>query len=303
MEYYINSAVLTSTFPLPASVVDQYLKLAKAEHVKVLLYIFRKMTVEMPLSEISEQTGVSEYDVKEALLYWADTGILLPKAAQKPKESEVAKKAVTKAEKPSREDVAIRGMEDPKISFMLREAQMKFARNLKGNETNTLVWLYDDLGLDVSLILLIVQYAATNNKANIRFIESVAVDWVNRGIDNLQLAEEELRKLTLQEQCWRTVCSVFGIEYRKPSAKELSASYLWINEWKIPRELLNSAYEECVDKKSKFSFAYVAKIIENWHEKGIKSAKDLEGNKKETKKADFAAYDLDLYEKMLNSKD
>ena len=263
------------------------------------------MSAEIPVSEIAEQTGVSEYDVKEALLYWADAGMLLPKAVEKPVQNEVVPKAVAKAQKPNRTDVAIRGMEDPKISFMLREAQMKFARNLKGNETNTLVWLYDDLGLDVSLILLIVQYAAINGKANIRFIESVAVDWVNRGIDNLPLAEEELRKITLSEQCWKTVCLSFGIEHRKPSSKELAVSYLWINDWKIPRELLNLAYEECVDKKSKFSFAYVAKIIENWHEKGIKSAKDLENNKKEknSKKNDFAAYDLDLYEKMLNSKD
>lgn len=304
MEYYINAAVLTSSFPIPSDVVDRYLKLAKPEHVKVLLYVFRKMSAEINTEEIAEQTGVSEYDVKEALLYWADTGILLPKQVEKPKSTPADnKKAIARSEKPTRTDVAKRGLENPRISFLLREAQLKLGRNLKSNETSTLVWLYEDQGLDVSLILLIVQYAVKNSKPNMRFIESVAVDWVDKGIDSLVSAEEELRKMAQGELCWKTVCSAFGIEYRKPSTKEKEAAFRWVEEWKIPNELLILAYEECVDKKSKFSFAYTSKIIENWHEKGIKSAKDLKQEKTVDSKTDFAAYDLDLYEKMLNSKD
>ena len=60
------------------------------------------------------------------------------------------------------------------------------------------------------------------------------------------------------------------------------------------------AYDECVNKKSKFSFPYVAKIIEVWHEKGYMKPEDIE---KAPKKNDFASYDMDLYEKMINSKD
>ena len=304
MEYYINSAALTSTFPLPSDVVDRYLKLGKAEHIKVLLYIFRKMSAELPVSEIAEQTGVSEYDVKEALLYWADTGILLPKEEPKPEvKTEPAKKVVLKSEKPTRTDVARRGLEDPKISYMLREAQFKFGRNLKSNESGTLVWLYDDLGLDVSVILYIIELAISQNTANMRFIESLAVEWVNKGISTIVEAEEENRKRLQVNSCWSIVCSAFGIEKRKPGKKEEETAYKWICEWQLSKELLEEAYEECVDKKSKFSFAYTAKIIENWYEKGIKSAADLKGLKKETQKSDFAAYDLDLYEKMLNSKD
>lgn len=303
MDYYINPAELTSSVPVPSTVADRYLKLAKAEHIKVLLYIFRKMTVEMPVSEISEQTNVSEYDVKEALLYWADTGILIPKEMPSVKTEEKEVKTVARIEKPSRADVARRGNEDAKISYLLRETQLKLGRNLKSNEASTLVWLYDDQGLDVSLILLIVQYAATHNKANMRFIEATAVDWINKGIDSITAADEELRRLSMGEQAWSIVCSAFGIERRKPSRKETELSFKWIDNWKLSKEILTEAYEECVNTKSKFSFAYTAKIIENWHEKGIKTLEDLKDSNKKRNKADFAAYDLDLYEKMLNSKD
>ncbi len=300
MDYYINPSMLTSVFTLPGALADRYLKLAKAEHIKVLIYIFRKMTVEIPIAEISAETGVSEYDVKEALLYWADSGIILPKESPVNKGIKSEGKAIIKSEKPSRADVARRGNEDEKIRYLLRETQLKLGRNLKSNEMNTLVWLYDDEGLDVSLILLIVQYAAAHNKANIRFIESTAVDWVNRGIDSIAAADEELRKLSLGDKAWSVVCRAFGIERRKPSKKESELSLKWLDEWKLTEKTLVEAYEECVNQKSKFSFAYTAKILENWHENGFK--KEEKSAKKE-KKASFAAYDLDLYEKMLNSKD
>ncbi len=301
MNYYINPTCFTSVFTVPSQVAEQHLKFAKGEHIKVLLYVLKNMSAELSEEIIAKSTGVDEYEVKEALLYWADAGILMPKETptiQKKTET----KTVVKKLKPSRNDVTKRGLEDPKIEFMLTEAQIKLGRNLKSNEAQTLVWLYDDEGLDVSLILLIVQYAAQHGKANIRFIESVAVDWVNKGIDNIVDADDELRNLAISEQAWKVVSSAFGIEKRKPSKKETEASVLWIEEWKISKEMLTAAYEACVDAKSKFSFAYVAKIIENWHQKGYKNPEDIEKKIAEDDKNN-GAYDLDLFEKMLNSKD
>lgn len=301
MNYYINPASFSSVFTVPSQVADRHLKFAKAEHIKILLYILKNMSEEIPDEQTAENCGVSEYEVKEALLYWADAGILVPKESPAPlKETSV--KTVTQDIKPSRTDVARRGAEDPKIRFLLRETQIKLGRNLKTNETKTLVWLYDDEGLDVSLILLIVQYAAQHGKANIRFIESVAVDWINKGIDNMTDADEELRRMAIGEQAWRVVSSAFGIEKRKPSKKETEASVLWVDEWGISREMLTAAYEACVDAKSKFSFAYASKIIESWHQKGYKTPADIEKKATEEKKSS-GAYNLDLFEEMLNSKD
>ena len=302
MDYFVNSALLSSAFTVPSVVVDNYLKFAKAEHIKVLLYILRNMWTELRTEDISEQTNLSEYEVKEALLYWADTGILLPKEQPKQEvKKPEATKAITRSEKPSRTDIAKRGNEDAKIRYLLQETQLKLGRNLKSNEASTLVWLYDDQGLDVSLILLIVEFALKHNKANIRFIESTAVDWINNGIDNIIDADKALNKLAVSEQAWSIVCSAFGIERRKPSKKEAELSYLWINEWKLTKETLSSAYDECVNAKSKFSFSYTAKILENWHNTGISSAE--EAKKAQKDKTNEVSYDLDLYEKMLNSKD
>ncbi len=300
MEYSINPSVFSSTFALPSEVADKYLKLAKGEHIKVLIYIMRNVASLPSVDKISFNTDVSVYDVKEALLFWADAGILISRnTVSKPQEKE---KTVKKIIKPQRDDVAKRGLEDPKIRYLLNETSLKLGRNLKTNETSTLVWLYDDQGLDVSLILLIVQYAVTHNNANIRFIENIATDWIDKGVDNLADADDELRKLALGDIAWNKVRTAFGIERRKPGKKEWELSVKWIEEWKISQEMLELAYSICVDTNSKFNINYVAKIIENWYKNGISTPADLEKMEKE-KDNTKATYDLDLFEKMLNSKD
>ena len=305
MGYYINPAAFSAVFTVPAEVADRHLKLAKDGHIKALLYIMRNMSSGIDAAVLADKCGITEYEANEALLYWADAGILIPDNPQ-PAAEKIKPAAVKKQEKPARGDVARRGAEDGKIKYLLQETQMRFGRNLKSNETSTLVWLYDDQGMDVSLILMIVQYAAAHNKANMRFIESTAVDWLDRGIDTVSAADEELRKIAMGEEAWRIVSAVFGLERRKPSKKETELSLKWINEWKISKEMLEAAYDACVDAKSKFSFAYVAKIIESWHEKGYKKPEDIEKRTGASDAGDepgYAAYDLELFEEMLNKKD
>ncbi len=302
MNYIIDPKVFSAVFTVPAAVADKHLKLARGEHIKVLLYIMRNMSANPDNAEIAAAAGLSEYEVEEALLYWAGAGILLPDGRSAEK-TEIKAPAVKQNAQPDRADDARRGAEDEKIRYLLTETQMKLGRNLKSNESSTLVWLYDDLGLDVSLILMIVQYAAAHGKPRIGFIESTATDWVNRGIDTIAEADRELNKMAMSEQAWGIVCSSFGLEKRKPSKNELKLSLMWTDEWKMSREMLTAAYNACVDSISKFDMKYVSKILENWHEKGYKTPDDIEEKKKNdnTESESFATYDLDLFEKMINS--
>lgn len=298
MIYSINPTIFSSTFAIPSAVADKYLKLSKGEHLKVLIYILRN-TQKMPsVEEIANQTDISEYDVKEALLFWADAGILVTENNDTEKEKNIVKKIV----KPTRTDVAKRGLEDPKLIYLFTQVQMIFGRNLKGNEVETLGWLYDDVGLDVSLIIFIIQYAKQQNKANIRFIQSVAVDWAEKGIETIADAEAQIKEIALEEKSWNIVSSVFGLEKRKPSSKESVAAKKWINDWGISKEMLKEAYDICIDNKSKYIFSYIAKTIENWHNDGITSPDEID--KKSTGKTKMqGAYDIDLFENMLNSKE
>ena len=299
MVYNINPQIFHSAFSVPSDVADKYLKLSKGEHLKVLIYILRNSIKSPTVEEISFETDVSVYDVKEALLFWADAGFLIIENTSKEKEN---KKSVKKTLKPSRLDVAKRGLEDQKLSYLLNQIQLIFGRMLKDNEVETFGWLYDDLGMDVSLILFIVQYAKQQGKANIRFIESIATQWWDKGIETIADAEQEIKETAVAMEAWYFVSRTFGIEQRKPSEKERTLSLKWVKEWNISKDLLKKAYDICIDNRSKFSFLYIAKIIENWHKDGINSIDDLDNASKKDQKMQ-GAYNIDLFEQMLDSKD
>ncbi|HHW46665.1 MAG TPA: DnaD domain protein [Clostridiales bacterium] len=308
MDYTINPTAFVSAFTVPCSVVDKHIKLAGAAQLKVLLWIMRNMADGICIEKISQALGLPEIDVKDALQYWIEAGII-NSAGEKPEKarSEETKpeKAITVRKapvKPSREEVAKRGLECPEIAFLLQEAQLKFGRGLRQNEASTLVWLYDDEGLSAALILMIIEYAISENKCNIGFIERTAIDWINSGIDSISAAEKKIRELNEQKSAWNIVRSAMGIEDRRPSPNELKLAYKWVVEYGFSREILAEAYNQCVDNTSKFSMPYIKKILEDWHKKNVKTLEDIKSLKKPAKadkKNNYAAYDLDLAQKML----
>ena len=307
MAYYLNPANLSTAFTVPCSVCDEHLKFSSEIQLKVLLCFIRNMNNGVETSFIAELLGIPESEVQDALDYWTQLEILLSdkKTVETPKKQT---EAVVRGEKPTRADVARRGAEDKKIAFLLRETQLKFGRMLKSNESSTLVWLYDDLGMEVSVILMIIQHAVNENRKNIGYIEKTAVDWNNRGITTVAAAENELIESARRKTAWSLVQAVFCMERRMPSTKESHYADCWVNEWGFSEEMLKAAYDACVDVKSKLSIPYINKILEDWHKAKAQTVADIEKlkenkTKKQGKKTSGATYDIDLFEKMLNSED
>lgn len=298
MIYNVNPAIFSSTYAIPTDVADKYLKIATHTQLKVLLYFMRNISDGIDSQKISDALRLDINETEDALLFWQQCGIL---TGATPKEE--PKTVVVKSTLPSRTDVIKRGLEDKQLMFLLREAQLKFGRNLKQNESQLLVSLYDDHGMDPSVILLLLGYAVREGKCNLTFVKKTATHWLESGVETVMDAENLIAESAKQNLAWSVVQSAFGIERRNPSTKEAELSNLWVNEWKISTELLKAAYDACVDAKTKLSMPYVAKIIESWHKDGITNPEQISAKKKNVKpqgKNDYAGYDLDLFEKMLN---
>lgn len=298
MIYNVNPAIFSSTYAIPTDVADKYLKIATHTQLKVLLYFMRNISDGIDSQKISDALRLDINETEDALLFWQQCGIL---TGATPKEE--LKTVVVKSTLPSRTDVIKRGLEDKQLMFLLREAQLKFGRNLKQNESQLLVSLYDDHGMDPSVILLLLGYAVREGKCNLTFVKKTATHWLESGVETVMDAENLIAESAKQNLAWSVVQSAFGIERRNPSTKEAELSNLWVNEWKISTELLKAAYDACVDAKTKLSMPYVAKIIESWHKDGITNPEQISAKKKNVKpqgKNDYAGYDLDLFEKMLN---
>ncbi|MEG1887599.1 MAG: DnaD domain protein, partial [Oscillospiraceae bacterium] len=134
--------------------------------MKVLLLALRKN--DFTTATIADILKISDSDVVDSFNYWADAGVLISTENVKIADPIVPKKAVKKQiTKPSREEVTRRGFESPEVVFLLREAELKFGRALRQTEASTLLWLFDDEGMDISLILMLLEYAIGEEKINV----------------------------------------------------------------------------------------------------------------------------------------
>lgn len=315
MEYQWNPAVLQEVFALPAAVVDRHIRLAGSAQLKVLLWMARAGRGHFDAAACSAAIGLPAADCADALQYWAETGVLCP-AAGKPvpaaeppaaapprEEPAPVKKAAARpaAVKPQLPEVLARQQESPEFAYLLETASARLGRPVSHGDMETLLYLYDTAGLPIEVILMVIAYAVAGGKGKMRYIEKVALDWADRGIDTIAAAEEYLCRLDRREQAWTHMRDLLGLE-QSPTVAQSDAAEKWICEWHMDDGLLRMAYDQCREKTGKFNSGYMGKILEHWHLDGVdtadKAREQATPGKKSRKKDRPTSFDLDAYDEM-----
>lgn len=314
MEFKVCKDFKTPPFSVPSEIVDSYIKLAGALQLRVILYCLRHTyDAKIDPAEMANLFSVSEEDINDALLFWTELGFIecdRPAVKAEVCVPEPKKATPVKAPRPDRKEVARRGLESPEIAFLLNEAQNKFGRMLKQSESSVLVWLYDDLGMDASLILMVMEYAKQAERFNISYIEKVAKDWSDNGIDTIAAAEKRIVELNNTRTAWWKMRAAFGLDARSPSETESKLATTCIIEWKMSDALLKKAYDICIDTAGKYSIKYIKKVLTDWHKNGITKPEELEKQASFTPKTEpkqkksasggMATYDMSLMDQIIN---
>ena len=327
MNLSVNCGVWNSIFVIPCDVVDKHIKLAGSAQLKVLLFILRYAGQNISTDKIAQALSMNELDVKDSMQYWIETKVISVPNSSLEEKHEVKKevllsennicdekKAVTstslkkisaRVEKPDSAFVTRRINESEEISFLMQEAQVILSRPISNGECAILLMLHDTDGLPVGVIIMLMQYAVSEGKGNIKYIEKMAISWANEEIDTVEKAENKIRTLENYRKAWSALEKIIGIEHRSPSSKEDEAANRWINIWKFSEDLIKEAYDRCINSKGKYILSYMDGIIKNWHNNGIKTLEQafdedkLKKSSQNTKKQnnDFTSYNIDEYER------
>ena len=308
MSVTINLGAWRSVFAVPSQIVDEGLKYSDGVKLKVLLYVLRHADKELEYKSISQGTGVNITDIPEALDYWVSLGVLQkegslyepPKAEPQsvpvaepepviepepqPEEPSKPRFTVAKPQKPDYVFTAQQLAVDDELKFLVSEAQTALGKVLSNADVSTLLMLKDTCGLPLDVILMLIQYAISIDKGNMRTVEKLGVRWADDGVDSVEAAENKIRQATQRTKCYSIVATAFGLKNAgSPSKKQLDYCSAWITEWKFSPEMLREAYERCVDAKGEMKFNYIDGILRRWHAAGIHNLSELKAS--EQKKA------------------
>ena len=183
MEYsdllHVNATLVANEF------LDKYMPKANGEYVKVYLYLLKNQVNGIDIGTIAENLSLTEGDVRRAIKYWEEQGILT-----RGKEREALRKTYRKAEGA---DVLLRLSKDGEFAQLLFVVQKYMSKILTDTDQQVFAYLYDGLNMPCDVLEYLVEYCVQTGHNNIRYIETVGLDWVDSGIRDVESAKKRTK--------------------------------------------------------------------------------------------------------------
>ena len=176
------------------------------------------------------------------------------------------------------EDILRCTQENSEFSSVVQEANRVFGHSLSSNDLKRLFGIYDYLALPAEVIYMLLHHCASlssGRRLSMRFVEKEAYSWVNREIYTLEQAEKYLAQYRSRNEETSRLAAIFGIRGRELTSAEKKYIGSWI-EMGFEDAALNEAYERTVLSTGKFTWNYMNRILQSWHENGIHTLSDAE---------------------------
>lgn len=267
--------------------IDQYMAAANGEYVKVYLYLLRHSEEDLSLSSIADALNHTESDVRRALSYWEKQGVLQPVSFPQNKEKTVQDKPVSRpADKPaavvkevqapvrapySQAQISrLTGDED--FSQLLYIAQKYMNKVFTQRECEVFAYLYDGLHMSVELLEYLVEYCAQSGHTSIRYIETVALNWHEKGFKTAETAKAYSDTFVKDSYA---VMRAFGLTERSPGESEKQMIETWFKTYGFAKDMVVEACNRTLEATHNPSFRYADKILSEWKKAGVKNLSDV----------------------------
>ena len=263
---------------IPRALADGYLSVATGGQLKVILCLLRFEG--MPLTEemIAKHCNLDISDVKSAISFWTEQKMLVRRGSTLCLSAPETTQAVQLPTYTSSEILDL-SEQDEDFKQILEAAQSVMGKVFNHNDASVLYGIYDNLGFGADLIMQLLGFCVSNGKKGFRYIERVALDWHDRGIDSFEKAENYIQHLEEVAKDEHHIASLFGISGRALSKKEKEFIAQWREKMNFHTEMIAHAYNICVDTKGKLSFPYINGILTDWYNNGYKTVAETEKQK------------------------
>lgn len=325
MEFKVNCGIWGAMFGVPSIVADNFLKLATGGQIKVLLYLLRCSGKMCSAEDISSNTGVSPEEAEEAVLFWQQANVLSPQANSAPAPVPSLMEQSIQQTPSVMNTIPVQRVSEPapnhKRSFSGQEIAdimknspdirelFKVAENLLGiltpGQRDSIIWMYDHLGLKKEVIITLISYCISNEKNNTAYMDKIAISWSEKGIDSLSSAQDEIQKLNASKEYISKIMKIIE-QPQSPTPKQKEK----IEQWKklnISIELIQYANEKTIEQGKKSNVInYINSILMNWHKSGFATVQDVKNaetdyrNKKTASKSSMNDTDVEEYESVIN---
>ncbi len=284
---------MSEGFEIKFSFIEKWGRFAKAEYLQIYLYIlshFKKTGKMLKNGEVAKKLDKDIDTVNSALDFWITADVMVETdegfafAEEIPQNFLKTEKTKTESDAASRfrvrpsydsAEIDAAASVNKNIDYLFREAEKILGKILSPSDFEMLYSFVDWLGLPVEVVIMLLRFAAGRGKTGKRYLETVAIDWTDKGIDTYESAEEYIKEIELKLSNEGRVRGILGIYDRALTQTEKKYIKLWTFEKNIPSELVSEAYDRTVAATGKLSWAYMNKILMSWVDEGISTVDEV----------------------------
>ena len=187
-------------------------------------------------------------------------------SAQKPAAEMAASRPVYSQEQVNRLQ------DDGEFAQLLYIAQRYLNKIFTQRELEVFAYLYDGLHMSTELLEYLVEYCVQSGHTSIRYIETVALSWHEKGFATVEEAKAYASGFTKDSF---SVMRAFGLTDRKPGNAEKEMIERWFKIYGFTREVVLEACNRTLEATHKPSFQYAEKILSEWKKAGVKGLTDI----------------------------
>lgn len=267
--------------------IDEYMPKANGAFVKVYLYGYKNCCAgnyEITAAQIAQTMDMLESDVILAWKYWEKQGIMKLYFNEETKSYDVEYLEVREVkeniiEKPKLNNIlAVKPQYSPKeleiyqqnskeIRELFEYVKTVMNKLLTYNDMNLIYSIYDWYRLPIDVIKLLFAY---HSDKSFRYIEKVAMDWSEKGIDTIEKAEEHMKGFG----DYKKIMKAFGVENLDiPKYREYV--FKWLKNYKMKIEIIQEAAQRSIFRTGKASMEYADRIIESWYKNNVQNLDDI----------------------------
>ncbi len=277
----------TDFVAVPRDFIEHIMPSAPAAYVMVYLYVLFLATTgkSAETEEIAKRLGLIESDVVNAIKYWNDKGIFSGTGDTIIIKKSVDEEISTDSSKKPIDEVAVIIDGNSALSDLCAVAQEILGKTLGNTDIETLYWFYDQLGFSPEVITMLLEYCASMNKRNMKYIEKVAITWHENNITTMDEAQSYITGFAKKDEFVASLRRLFGINDRNLSKTESLYLKTWQEELKMSADMVGLAYEYCIIATNKLSFPYINTILKRWAEQGIRTIPEAERDHEQYKQS------------------
>lgn len=244
---------------LPAKIKDK-LEFASECDLRVLLTVAcNDVKTE---ADLASMLSLELSEVKNSIAFWRGADIITTRArtrAVPPSEGASMSLTADDVDDVCKNDLSVKGLID-KCQLMLHIGTMTHA------DTQSIIYLKNNLKLDSEYILILFQHFADREKMSVKYIETAAISFYDKGIVTVEALEKQLTQEKRRHETEIEVARIFGAADRPLSQKEKAFISDWTEKWHMSLDEIRAAYDAAVDSTHSPSFQYANAVLKNRYE-------------------------------------